>query len=446
MKPLVLAGVLIVGLAAPGPATAAPTSKTDNLALVATFANQVSDLSVMQRGGTDMAFDGRYVYAAEQGAKGGVHIIDTAPTRPRRVGFLPCGGIQNDVSVLRPGLLALGYHNREFSCGNPQGGITLVDVSTPARPRLLGSTTAEIPAGNDPTADGVSGLHTMTVLPGTPYIYASPGGRQMASKSIQTIVDVSDPRRPKVAASFDTGIGCHDVAFDIRPERRLGFCTGPGATQVWDVEDPLAPKVIGHIVNPLHSFHHSAAVTPDGKYVVIGTETVANDCVGGPSGGGLFIYDITRPEAPRVAGHFGAQRGAENVYTYPTDLTFDELCAPHLFNFIPSTRTLVSGNGSGGLNVIDWTEPARPREIAHYQPADRDYFAAYWFGGRIYANGVQALDVLAAHLDRPAATPRVSPATQQLTPLPQAPRLLGAVPRYLCALPMRASSTRPTRR
>ena len=389
-----ISGVVLMVLLVPGFAYADARSKSDNVSLRKRFAYGHDQRPYIDRGGTDMAFQGRYLYAAEQGrdgAGGGIHIYDLSRRTPRKLSFFACGGWQNDVAVVRPGLIAVGYHDGKLNCGNPTGGVTLVDVSDPRKPRQLGTTAGDIPPGDDLFGGG--GAHTLTVYPGTSLVYASPGGRQaFYGTGIETIIDVSNPRDPKVAATFDSGIGCHDVTFDIRADRKLGFCMGIGETQVWDVSDPLSPVVIGHIVNPVHYFHHSAEVTPDGRYLVVGTETLANDCVGGASGG-LFIYDISDSRVPVLSGYFGTQRGGMPLYTFVTDIQFEHLCAPHLFNFIPGTRLLVSGNGSGGMNVVDFTDPRSPREVAHYMDDDTDYWAAYWFDGRIYANGVRALDV-----------------------------------------------------
>ena len=387
-------GLLLLGSPVP-PAQAGVASESRNVKLIRSFPYDLDETQpIIDRGGTDMAFQGRYLYAAEQGRRemgGGVHIFDVSGERPRKVGFAPCGGWQNDVAVVKPGLIAVGYHDGEFNCGNPQGGVTLFDVSDPKRPRQLGTTEGDVPSG-DPLEGG--GIHTLSVYPGTSLIYASPGGRQSGYETgIETILDVSDPRKPEIVAEFDSGIGCHDLTFDIRDQRKLAFCTGPGETQVWDVSEPLIPEVIGHVVNPVHAFHHSSAVSADGELLVIGTETVANDCAGGPSGG-LFAYNISNPRVPVLVGSFGPQRGAAFLYSYPTDPGFDALCAPHLFGFIGSSRSLVSGNGSGGVNLVDFSDPDSPTELGYYVSDDRDYWAAYWYRSRIYANGVQALDVL----------------------------------------------------
>ena len=286
---------------------------------------------------------------------------------------------------------------------------------------MLGSTEPLNPAD---LPDGYSGVHTITPYPGTTLIYASPGGRQTLSSSVESVVDVADPLRPKVVARIESTIGCHDLSFDIRPERKLGFCSGIGETQVWDVADPLKPKVLGRIVNPLHPFQHSNIPSSDGQLLFVGTETVANDCAGGPTGA-LIAYDISNPALPVMTGWYGAQRGESGVYSFVTDPGFDELCAPHVFDVIPGTRTVVSGNGSGGVNVVDFSDPRAPRELGYYVDDERDYWGAYWFGGRIYANSVQAVDVLELTGTRPVP-PRPRRARAATNPMAFSPSIDGS--------------------
>ena len=384
-------GLLIAGGLA-GPASARAVDQTDNIRLVQSFPYSPGDVP-FNVGGTDIAFQGRFAYAAEQGwegSNGGVHIYDVGGATVRKLGFVKCGGWQNDVAVVKPGLIAMGYHQGRFNCGNPNGGVTLIDVSNPKKAKILGTTSEDTPSGDDPLAGYYIGAHTITAYPGEDLIYASPGGRQMQSEPFETIIDVSDPRKPKVVAAFDSGIGCHDLVFDIRKERELAFCAGPGETQIWDVSDPLAPAVIGHIVNPFQNFHHSIAISSDGRHAVVGTETAGNDCTGGPTGP-LVIYDITEPRVPVMLGYFGAQRGPSPIFVAGRQPAGD--CAAHLFNLIPGTLTVVSGNYWGGLSVVDFSDPLQPKELAYYRTPKTHYWVANWYKGRVFVNGYESFDV-----------------------------------------------------
>ena len=373
----------VVG-AAPAPAARpAPreADKSDNIKLTATFpyANESKDFF---QGGTDMAFSGKFVYAMQQGPDGGVHVIDHSKATPKKIAFIPCPGGQNDVAVVKPGLIAIGYH--ESTCGDaPGGGVRLIDVKDPNKPKYLGAVN-DLPGGT----------HTLTTYPGKPIIYASPGGLANGGGDEQ-IIDVSNPAKPEVVAKFTPQeAGCHELEFYFSKDEKLAICAGAGEAQVWDVADPLAPVTIGHIAVPAQ-FPHSVAFTDDGKYFVVGDEAIAgNDCVGGPTGS-LWIYDFSVRQAPVLVGTFGPKRGP--LPAGSSNYNRNTWCSAHLFNFVPGTYTLVSSWYAGGLNVIDMSNPSLPVEIAHYMGTGDDitnYWSAYWYDGRIYANDrVKGLDV-----------------------------------------------------
>ena len=363
--------------------------------------------------GTDLAFDGNYVYAAEQAGTGdtagGVHIYDvTNPDAPVKVGFVNCPGSQNDVAVVEPGIIALAYHSETgptcSSTWEPTGGpaktagVRLFDVSDPAEPRALGVSPA-LPGGT----------HTLTVHPSGDYIYASPGGIANGG-GVQQILDVSDREGPFPVSTFKPNeAGCHDFEFftSANGEKSMGVCAGLTESQIWDLTDPLKPQIISHIVNPLIQFHHSAMVTDDGKTLVIGDEAIgANECKGGQTGA-MYSYDISNPELPLPKGYFGINRSHQDAPVNSSTAGRpgsgrDTWCTAHIFNFIPGTSIMVAVWYSGGLNVIDWSNPASPRELAHYRTTGENlysdvtnYWSGYWHNGRLYANDrVRGFDAL----------------------------------------------------
>ncbi len=335
------------------------------------------------KGGTDIAFQGKWIYAMQQGGEGGVHIIKRLRNRRGHVevNFFKCPGEQNDVAVVEPGLIAISYH--ETMCGGTGGGMRLVDVSEPKRPRLLGAVN-DIPSGS----------HTLTVYPGKPIVYLSPGGLANSSGNEQ-IVNVSDPKRPKVVGTYKPSpLGCHDLTFSFRKDGKYAFCAGEGETQIWDVSDPKNPVTITHIPHAGQMvFPHSVAITHDGKYAFIGDENFqTHDCEGGPTGA-IWIYDIRNIEAPVLVDYYSVPRGQAPV-SATGRATW---CTAHLFNFIPNTYILVSSWYAAGMNVVDFSDIEDPKEIAYYMGTGKDYtnyWSAYWHRGRIYANDrVRGLDV-----------------------------------------------------
>ena len=385
---LALSTALLVGLiAAPaGAATtltprAAEAEASDNVKKIATFAykNEKKDFF---SGGTDIDFSGKYVYAMQQGADGGVHVIDASGAKPKKLSFIACPGGQNDVAVVKPGLLAIGYHSSQCG-GKPGAGVRLIDVENPKRPKILGS--VETPGGT----------HTLTTYPGKPVIYASPGGLANGGGD-QQIIDVSNPNAPKIKATFEPNgpIGCHDLTFYFSKDSKIAGCAGGGEAQLWDVSDPFAPRTISHLPVPAQ-FPHSFAFTHDGKYAVVGDEAIAgNDCAGGPTGS-LWVYNIEVREAPVLVGHWGPQRGPLPVGS--SNYNRNTWCSAHLFNFVPGTYTLVGSWYAGGMSVVDFSNPTTPTEVAHYMGTGDDitnYWSAYWYDGRIWANDrVKGLDV-----------------------------------------------------
>jgi hypothetical protein len=381
----IISTALLVGSASPASARTAPeraADKSDNVELVATFP-YVNESQDFFSGGTDIAFSGKYIYAMQQGnANGGVHVIKQG-SKPKKVAFIPCPGEQNDVAVVKPGLIALAYHSS--TCGGaPGAGVRLVDVKNPNKPKLLG--VVETPGGT----------HTLTVYPGEPIIYASPGGLPTNGGAVEQIIDVSNPAKPEIAATFKpNNSGCHDLSFYFDKDTKIAACPGEGEAQIWDVSDPLAPVTIGRIVQPFNQFNHSAEFTHDGKYMVLGEEAiVGNDCVGGPTGA-LWIYDMADPTLPVPLGYYGIDRGPLPVGS--SNYNRNTWCTSHLFNFIPGTYTLVTSWYAAGMNVIDWSDPSAPVEVAHYMGTGEDitnYWSAYWYDGRIWANDrVKGLDV-----------------------------------------------------
>jgi hypothetical protein len=367
---------LVAGLFLTALPSQAAVEKSKNVTLLKRFAYAGADDYFS--GGTDIAWQGKYVYAAQQGNAGGIHVLDASSRVPKEIAFVKCPGEQNDVAVVKPGLIALGAHSS--NCALPIKGVRLVDVDNPKRPKILGH--AVLPGGT----------HTLTVYPGKPIIYASPGGIANGG-GVQQIIDVSNPKKPKVAGTFTPNrAGCHDLTFDIRKSRKIAVCAGLTETQIWDVSKPTQPETIAHIVNPAIFFHHSAAISPDGELLVLGDENFgANDCVGGPTGA-IWVYDISDPTVPVVQSYYGINRGPSPVGA--PDVDRDAWCTAHLFNFVPGTRTLVASWYGAGMNVLDLSDPLVPKEIAYYAGDDVNYWSAYWYDGRIWANDrVNGLDV-----------------------------------------------------
>ena len=356
--------VIAVGLAQAAPAD---VNRTPNLVPVA---------RIPFTGATEIAFSGRYAYATQMDGhldrgeipdQGGIHIMDISRPRPKEVGFLHCPGNDNDVAVIEPGIVALGYHSNFCAPGQ---GLLLADVSNPRRPRVLGA--VQVPSS-----------HTITAYPGKPIVYVSPGGLAYAGGPEQ-IVDVADPRHPKVVAEYENNPnGCHDLSFRITKTEQLAFCAGLTEVQVWDVSDPLKPSTIAHIANPAIQYPHYAEVSPDGKTLVINDEAfVAHECnTGNSPTGAIWTYDVSDPAAPSLLGHFSPPRGAPGVGTEAGWVS--TWCTSHQFSFTPEGDLAVPWF-TGGTSTIDLSDPANPVETGYYQPDDAIAYSSQYRDGFLY--------------------------------------------------------------
>ncbi len=372
--------------AAPLEARAPSATKSDNVRLVEHFE---------YTGGAEHSAEGDYVYAGEIDGettrgqdpnKGGMHVFDVSGRTPKEVGFLHCPGNDNDVEVVRRGLVVMGFH--ENLCALGTSGFLLIDVRNPQKPRIVSN--FALPSG------GLA--HTVTPYPGADYVYVSPGGLPTNGGAITHIVDISNPRRPQLANTFQPHRGgCHDLSFHVTEEQQLAFCAGV-ETQVWDVSDPESPVVVSHIVNPAIQFHHSAVASSDGELLAIDDEAfAAHECRSGQSvHGRMWVYDISDPQVPVPLGSYAPPRSGDSIIGNYVDWT-PSWCLAHYFEWKPGTHILATSWYTGGMNVLDFSTPSAPREVAYYQSDPAGSYSTLWHRGLLWVSdnrqGMLVLDV-----------------------------------------------------
>jgi hypothetical protein len=377
----IVGGVALLSVATLQPAAAQQVDKSKNVSPVA---------HVKYWGGTHLDFGGTFAFGGqwdgrgEREGVGGVRIHDLRG-KPRQVGFFKCPGDDVDVKFVRPGLVAVGHHNAQ--CNPPDedeatSGVYLLDVSNPKTPKMLGG--VNLPGG------GLT--HSITVYPGEPIVYSNAGGLPSNGQLLTRIIDISNPRKPKVAAEFrppPPPTGCHDFSFHFDKRGKFGFCAGLQGTQIWDVSDPLAPSVVTTIYNPFIQFSHYAEASPNGKILAINDENLtANDCVEQETpSGAMWFYDISDIESPQFLSFHSPRRG--NTGSPFGSFWFgDGHCTSHDFGWVDN-KALVVPWYTGGFSVLSVEDPGAPEEIAHYQPSDTDMWEAKYYRGRIYTSDVE---------------------------------------------------------
>jgi hypothetical protein len=180
---------------------------------------------------------------------------------------------------------------------------------------------------------------------------------------------------------------CHDITVYSEVGLAAGACSGNGI--LMDIRDPKNPVRLDHVVDKSFAYWHSATFNNDG------TKIVFTDEWGGGSRprcrttdllnwGADAIFDITPDRKLNFAGY----------YKMPAPQTDQENCVAHNGSLIPvpGRDIMVQSWYQGGVSVFDFTDSARPREIAFFDRGPINgadlvsggYWSSYWYNGYIY--------------------------------------------------------------
>jgi hypothetical protein len=394
---------------------------------------------------SDLAFTGNHIVV---GNYHGFNTYDVErPNRPRLLASVVCPGGQGDVSVHGHLLFMSVEQTRgRLDCGT-QGvqtpvsaerfrGIRIFDVSDVNKPKQLAAIQ---------TCRG-SHTHTLVIDPKDStnlYVY---GSGTSSVRSAEELAGCSglDPKEDPNTALFsidviqvplaapqnakivnrprifkDTATGniaglwqggnhgegtqtsratnqCHDIT--VFPELGLaaGACSGNGI--LLDISDPKSPIRLDQVVDRNFAYWHSATFNNDGSKVIFTDEwggggrprCRASDP---PNWGADAIFDIVDRKL-RFGGYF----------KMPAPQTEQENCVAHNGSLIPvpGRDIMVQGWYQGGISVFDFTDSAKPVEIAFFDRGPINarelhsggYWSAYWYNGAIYGSEIaRGIDV-----------------------------------------------------
>ena len=346
--------------------------------------------------GTDWAFKGHYAFG---GNYNGFTVYDIRnPRAPKVVVPVVCPGSQNDISVWGDLLfLATDSQRTDDSCKSAAvpstapaeaprwEGIKVFDIKNPRNPQYVASVKTDC------------GSHTQTIVPGkgrdrSVYLYVSsynlagvnlpncawphdkisivkvPLKRPAAAKVVATPVLCpdggfpGDPAKPNATPTS----GCHDIT--AYPEKNIaaGACMGDGA--IFDISNPVAPKVITRVRDTENfAFWHSATFNNDATKVVFTDElgggggATCNPEVG-PNRGADAIYDIKR-KGTKLKLEF------RSYFKIPRENASTENCVAHNGSLIPvkGRDIMVQAWYQGGISIWDFTNSRKPKEIAYWE-------------------------------------------------------------------------------
>jgi hypothetical protein len=175
-----------------------------------------------------------------------------------------------------------------------------------------------------------------------------------------------------------------------------GACGGYGL--LLDIREAAHPIRIDFAGDPNMSFWHSATFSNDG------TKVLFSDEWGG--GSAPRCRDTDKPEWGANA-LFTIEKGKmvfKSYYKMPAPQTEFENCVAHNGSAIPipGREVMIQAWYQGGVSMFDWTDPAKPFEVAYHDRGPLDgtrlqtggSWSVYWYNGVIVSSEIKrGLDI-----------------------------------------------------
>jgi len=183
---------------------------------------------------------------------------------------------------------------------------------------------------------------------------------------------------------------CHDIT--VYPALGLagGACEGHGL--LLDISDPVNPYRLDAAADSNFAYWHSATFNNDGTKLLFSDEWgggTSPKCRAGdkPEWGANAIFTIENRKLK-----------FQSYYKIPTIQTGAENCVAHNGSLvpIPGRDVMVQSWYQGGISVFDWTDPAKPMEIASFDrgPVDSTRvvtggsWSVYWYNGQMISSEI----------------------------------------------------------
>jgi hypothetical protein len=269
-----------------------------------------------------------------------------------------------------------GYIYSSFFKGDMQVGLAITDVSDPAAPREI----AFFEAGGVGFNNAPAGVHRFEFdcERSLAYISATEEGYR---GNIVMILDLSSPESPSVlgrwwlegqwVASGEKPTWSRNDYHVHHPNRlgdRLYVPMWEGGFAIADISDITQPETIVHVEHFRPSPTHTAL--PVGheimgrKWLLVFDEDISDECEDPPAS--MWLYDITDEKKPTVTSSFQLAEGGKYSRC---DGTKEKRFGAHQPHEHVGTDNLVYSTWfSGGLRIIDISNPDKPVEVGYYVP------------------------------------------------------------------------------
>ena len=190
---------------------------------------------------------------------------------------------------------------------------------------------------------------------------------------------------------------CHDITAYPAIGLAAGACSGNGI--LLDISNPAEPKRVDEVIDPNFAYWHSATFSNSGKTVIFtdewggGTSPRCRD-TDKMEWGADALFTVGANRKLKMAGY----------YKMPAAQTAVENCVAHNGGLIPvpGRDIMVQAWYQGGISVVDFTNPAKPVEIAYFDRGPitdkltlAGFWSVYWYNGYLYGSEIgRGLDIL----------------------------------------------------
>jgi hypothetical protein len=318
---------------------------------------------------------GDYAYVSWDG---GLTIVDISdPRNPKEAGVWKCPGGWADVDLSADAKIAVLANGHSGTCATGGSAATIVDVSDPAKPRAVGKINLD---------DQIEYVHT-TTLDGTT-LYLNPqiwAGYPQSAQHI-TMYDISAPAEPKRLGFIEYGLPAvaHDTYVDHRPDGKvLMYAASIHTAEVIDLTKPLEPVTLQQVLPLEFTISHQTEPNHDRSMIVAADESAVD--VGAPVGAicgraggpGPLALDIGSVHfyAAEPDGTY-ANGGLVPLGSWNTPLTVaPSTCTAHVFWLAPDENRLTQAWYTEGAHVLDFSDPADVKDLGSFK-ADKP--TEYW--------------------------------------------------------------------
>jgi len=248
-------------------------------------------------------------------------------------------------------------------------GVEVIDAANPSRLRKSATLSAPAMAAGTWETLKVNSARKLLVAAGVPFLFGA---------GLLSVYDVSDCARPRLlnktigTAEAPLPITAHEGGFSPDGKTYWTSGMGPGLLSAVDLTDPTRPRVVWQGLTGLEA--HGFGIDRTGSTLYLSHNF-----------GGISVYDIRQV----------TQRKPNPRVPLLSKLTWDDAgwATQHSVPVQYGDRTVLftpTEGGSGGVKVIDATDPRKPRlvntlKLAINLPENQDRLVASGSGGGIFA-------------------------------------------------------------